>query len=283
MTGIGSILMRSCNQREPNRVRKKDSVKQRFRTGGCLAGWVLVALTMCLGIEAWAYESVPVAEGATVRGTVTFIGTVPPPKEFEVRRYLDHEYCSQRSDLNGYRLMREITVRADGGLKDVLVMVEGVERGKPFSFTDAQVEANRCRFLPFVTVVGDKRQIAVFNRDPVPHDIQGYAFDQTGGDMVFYRPSLEASGTTDAVQLVNGRKVFSMQCSMHPYMQSWGYAIDHPYFSVTDAAGSFSIDDLPPGKYRLKVWHPILGTREQALTVTANETISLSLWFEAKD
>jgi hypothetical protein len=258
-------------------------VKQGFRTGDGVVGWVLVVLMMCLGTEARAYESVPVVEGATVRGTVTFIGTVPPPKEFELRRYLDHEYCTQRSDLNGYRLMREITVRPDGGLKDVLVMVEGVERGKPFPFADAQVEASRCRFVPFVTVVGDKRLITMFNRDPVPHDIQGYAFDQTGGDMVFYRPSLEVSGTTEAVQLVNGRRVFSMQCSMHPYMQSWGYAIDHPYFSVTDAAGAFSIDDLPPGKYLLKVWHPILGMREQALTITANETVSLNLWFEAKD
>lgn len=258
-------------------------MKRGLRIRHCLVGWVSVVLMICSGTEAWAYESVPVVEGATVRGTVTFIGTVPPPKEFELRRYLDHEYCSQRSDLNGHRLMREITVRSDGGLKDVLVMIEGVERGKPFSFTDAKMEASHCRFVPFVTVVGDKRLITVFNRDPVPHDIQGYAFDQTGGDMAFYRPSLEAGGTTDTVQLANERKVFSVQCSMHPYMQSWGYAIDHPYFSVTDAAGSFYIGDLPPGKYRLKVWHPVLGMREQALTVAANETVSLDLWFEAKD
>lgn len=264
-------------------MRRKDSVKREFRTVGCLAGWVLVTLVICLGAETWAYESAPVVEGATVRGTVTFLGTVPAPKEFELRRYLDHEYCRQLSDGHGYRIMRELTVRSDGGLKDVLVMVEGVERGKPFPFTDAKVEANLCQFVPFVTVVGDKRLITIVNRDPVPHDIQGYAFDQTGGDMVFYRPSLEAEGTTDTVQLVNGRRVFSMQCSMHPYMQSWGYAIDHPYFSVTDAAGSFSIQDIPPGKYRLKVWHPILGMREQALTVAANERVSLELWFQAKD
>lgn len=259
------------------------NVKRGLRVGVCVAGWVLVILTMCPAMQVWAYESGPVVAGSTVRGTVTFIGTVPPPKEFELRRSLDHEYCSQLSDGHGNRIMREFTVRSDGGFKDVLVMVEGVERGKPFPFADAQVESSRCQFLPFVAVVGDKRLITVFNRDPIPHDIQGYAFDETGGDMVFYRPSLEANGTTDAVQLVKGRKVFSMQCSMHPYMQSWGYAIDHPYFSVTDAAGSFFIDDVPPGKYRLKVWHPILGMREQALTVSANETISLQLWFEAKD
>ena len=79
MTGFRSIRMRSLNQCETSRVRRKDNVKQRFRTRDCLVGWVLVVLMVCLGTEARAYESVPVVEGATVRGTVTFIGTVPPP------------------------------------------------------------------------------------------------------------------------------------------------------------------------------------------------------------
>ena len=45
-----------------------------------------------------------------------------------------------------------------------------------------------------------------------------------------------------------------------PYMKNWGYAVDNPYYAVTDETGSFPIEDLPPGTYRLKAWHPILGT-----------------------
>jgi hypothetical protein len=67
---------------------------------------------------------------------------------------------------------------------------------------------------------------------------------------------------------------------MHPYMQNWGYAVDNPYYAVTDATGSFSIQDLPSGTYRLKAWHPILGTQEQEFTVAPNEKISLELSFE---
>jgi hypothetical protein len=33
----------------------------------------------------------------------------------------------------------------------VVVVVEGVQSGKPFTFANAQVEANVCQFLPFVT------------------------------------------------------------------------------------------------------------------------------------
>lgn len=240
-----------------------------------------MVLTSLLSAEAWAYESKPVKDGATVRGSVTVTGTVPAPKEFDLRRYPDHEFCSTLSDGRGYRRLREVTFRPDGSLQDVVVAVQGVEHGKPFPFTEAEVEADLCRFLPFVTVINDTRQVTVSNRDPVPHDIQGLASDQTGGGMAFYRPSLEASGTTELVNLGKGQQVFTMHCSLHPYMQSWGYAVDNPYFAVTDATGSFSIEDLPPGTYRLKAWHPILGTQEQELTVTANETVLLELSFNA--
>lgn len=245
-------------------------------------GCVSAFLTIGLRTDAGAYESAPVVDGGTVRGTVMFKGTVPEPKEFELRRSPDSEFCGALSDGNGHRLLKEVTIGQEGGLKDVVVLVEGIQKGKPFTFTDAEVEASLCQFLPFVTVVSDKRRITVFNRDPVPHDIQGYAYDQAGVDIVLNRPALHVSGTTDVVQLGKGRKAFTMQCGMHPYMQSWGYAIDNPYYAVTDPKGSFAIGDLPAGTYHIKAWHPILGSQERDMTVKPNETVSLDLSFEAK-
>ena len=100
-------------------------VKQHIRTGIQLTAGVLAVLTPWLGTEAWAYKSAPVKEGATVQGTVTVTETTPAPQEFELRRFPDHEYCSKLSDGYGYRLLREVTARPDGGLKDVVAVVEG--------------------------------------------------------------------------------------------------------------------------------------------------------------
>ena len=240
----------------------------------------MLSLGLCENAE--AYESGTVSNGATVQGKVTFSGTVPDPKVFELRRYYDREYCAVLSDGKGHRLLKEVNIGPDGGLKDVVVVIEGIERGKPFSFTDAEVEASLCQFMPFVTVVSDKRRITVFNRDPVSHDIQGYAYDQAGVDIVLHRPALHVSGTTDVVQLVKGRKVFTMQCGMHPYMQNWGYAIENPYYAVTNLNGSFAIGDLPAGTYHIKAWHPILGSQEREITVKSNETVSLDFLFAYK-
>ena len=229
-----------------------------------------------------AYEAAAVTDGAVVRGQITLKGAVPEPKQFELRRYPDRVFCGALSNGDGYRQFKEVNVGANGGLKDVVIVVEGVQEGKPFVSADAQVEANVCQFLPYVTVVSDRGQLTVVNRDPVSHDIQGYTYDQAGVDIVLHRSSLKATGTTDIVNLVKGRKVFTMQCGMHPYMQNWGYAIDNPYYAVTDPSGSFTIGDLPAGTYRIKAWHPTLGSHEQDLTVKPNETVSLDFTFGAK-
>src|SRR3989338_8055580 len=110
-----------------------------------------------------AYDSVAATNGGTLQGKVSLKGSPPPPKEFELRRYPDRTFCGLISDGNGNRLLHEVIAGQDGGLKDVVVVIEGVQRGKPFTFTGARVEASICQFLPFVTVVGDKREITVTN------------------------------------------------------------------------------------------------------------------------
>jgi hypothetical protein len=257
-------------------------VRPSIIVGVCLGLLAQMILTFDPRAEAGAYETAAVMDGAVVRGKVSFAGTAPEPKEFELRRYPDRIFCGALSDGSGRRFLKEVNVGRDGGLKDVVVVVEGVRRGKPFTFTDAKVEANVCQFLPFVTVVSDKRELTVTNRDPVSHDIQGYAYDQAGVDIVLHRPSLKATGTTDTVNLVKGRKVFTMQCGMHPYMQNWGYAIDNPYYAVTDQDGSFFIGDLPPGTYIVKAWHPTLGIQERDVTVEPNGTATFDVLFDAK-
>ncbi len=248
--------------------------------------WMTICVSALLSLgcleNTEAYESGTVTDGAIVRGKITFKGTVPEPKEFKLHRYPDRAFCGELSDGNGHRLLREVNVGPDGGLKDVVIVVEDIQKGKPFTFTDAEVEATMCQFLPFVTVISDKRRVTVVNRDPVAHDIQGYAYDLAGVDIVLHRPALNASGTSDVVQLVKGRKVFTMQCGMHPYMQNWGYAIDNPYYAVTDSSGSFTLADLPAGTYQIKAWHPIVGTQAQTITVRPNETVSFDLSFEGK-
>jgi hypothetical protein len=56
----------------------------------------------------------------------------------------------------------------------------------------------------------------------------------------------------------------------------------HPYFSVTNPSGAFSIKNLPPGQYTLSAWHEKLGTLSQKVTVAAGEAKTLEFAFKPK-
>jgi Carboxypeptidase regulatory-like domain len=44
-------------------------------------------------------------------------------------------------------------------------------------------------------------------------------------------------------------------CDAHPHMSAWMIVHDSPYYAVTDERGSFRIDGVPPGSYKVTLWH----------------------------
>ena len=71
--------------------------------GLCLAVCAQAAMVAGLHTDGLAYESGTVKDGAVVRGTVSFKGTAPAPKVFEMRRYPDQVFCGALSDGAGHR------------------------------------------------------------------------------------------------------------------------------------------------------------------------------------
>lgn len=248
------------------------------------------ALYLVIGVAVWllgigqgaAYEEAPVLDGGTVTGTITFTGDVPPPKSFELRRAPDPAFCGALSDGLGSRLLREVAIDQAGRLQDVVVMIEGVRAGKPFILQETRLETNICQFVPFVSVVRDHHPVSVTNLDPVAHDLQVYERDEEHVFIMFHRPALIKTGTTDVVKFTGERREITMQCGMHPYMQGHGVAVDNPYYAMTGLDGAFTIKDLPAGTYRVRAWHPILGTQEQQLTIEAGGTAALGFTFHAR-
>jgi len=258
-------------------------------------------LVLVLASPAWSYEEIAVTNGGTITGKVTMTGGKPIPKGFTLVTFPDPVYCGRISTGTGWRLLDEFTIAADGGLKDVVVMLAEVPRGKPFSFTPPTIEARDCRFLPFVTTVRDKQDVIVLNMDPVMHDIQAYETSHLGPRVLFnvplpmnphhpssagvnaqYHKHLAGEPMTQTIQMTKGRRIFVMQCGFHAYMESWGMAVDNPYYAVTGPDGAFTIAEVPPGDYTLVAWHPQAGTAlEQKVTVTAKGKTTAGFQFKS--
>jgi hypothetical protein len=45
-------------------------------------------------------------------------------------------------------------------------------------------------------------------------------------------------------------------CNIHDWMEAYVLVVDSPYFAKTGEDGKALLRQLPPGEYRLRVWHP---------------------------
>ena len=248
-----------------------------------LVGW--------LAETAWAYEEITVSDGGTLMGTVKLEGTVPKPKGYNLVTLPDPLYCGRISDGQGWRILQPFQIGPEAEFREVVVYLDGIDKGKPFDKTGVpKIEAKDCLFVPFTTIVRDDQTVTVVNMDPVMHDIQAYETSHLGprvlfnvplpmnpqhprnfkdrSDAAMYHKHMAGAPMKQLVNLRKGRRTFVMQCGFHAYMESWGVAVSNPYFAKTDDRGRFTITDVPPGTYKLVVWHPyIRSVIEQTVTI----------------
>jgi hypothetical protein len=64
-------------------------------------------------------------------------------------------------------------------------------------------------------------------------------------------------------------------------MSGYMVVVKGPY-AVSDAKGSYKIQDLPPGNYTLTAWQETYGTQTQKITVTAGKPATANFTFKAK-
>ncbi|HET6675342.1 MAG TPA: carboxypeptidase-like regulatory domain-containing protein [Nitrospiraceae bacterium] len=260
---------------------------------------LLSAAVLISSGSSWAYEEMAVIGGGAITGKVTMTGGKPTPKGFNLITFPDPVYCGRISTGTGWRILDEFTMAGDRGLKDVVVLLTDAKKGKSFKFEAPTIEAKDCRFLPFITVVKDRAEVTVMNMDPVMHDIQAYETSHLGPRVLFNTPlpmnphhkrnvdadtheHLAGQPMTQVIHMTKGRRFFVMQCGFHAYMESWGMAVDNPYYALTGADGTFSLSDVPPGEYTLMAWHPSVGAPlESKVTVSAKGSVQKDFVFSA--
>lgn len=262
---------------------------------------VALALLLSCAESASAYEEIVVTNGGTLTGTVTLAGSVPKPKGYNLTIMPDPVYCGRISDGQGWRILQPFQVGPAGEFREVVVYLEGVDKGKPFDEGGLpKIEAKDCLFVPFTTVVRDDQTVTVVNMDPVMHDLQAYETSQLGprvlfnvplpmnpqhprnlkerSDAAMYHKHMAGAPSKQLVNLSKGRGVFVMQCGFHAYMESWGVAVTNPYFAKTDEQGRFTMTDVPPGTYKLVVWHPYIRSRiEQTVTIGSKGAVEANI------
>jgi len=63
----------------------------------------------------------------------------------------------------------------------------------------------------------------------------------------------------------------------HTWMRAWVVVAEHPFYAVTGPNGEFALDNVPPGKYTLKIWQEVLGTVTREVTVGDKDTTGVTV------
>jgi plastocyanin len=73
--------------------------------------------------------------------------------------------------------------------------------------------------------------------------------------------------------------VATLLCNVHPEMEGYVLAVETPYFAVSEKDGSYTIKDVPPGKYTLKIWHEKLKGQDVSVEVPekGNATVDFDI------
>ncbi|RRJ85038.1 hypothetical protein [Aestuariirhabdus litorea] len=227
----------------------------------------LISLSLSTLALAAPYQEVAVSEGGKVTGKVTFSGTDTPPQPYSITK--DNSACG-----TGVREIDFIKVK-EGGLSDVVVFLEKVGKGKPFPPQPVVVDQEECYFLPYLSVMHNGDTLTSVNKDSVLHNIHTYEQIQAGKKLakktVFNLSQPEPGTLTKTIQLKRGNAM-KLECDAHDFMHAFVFVAKNPYYALVNEDGTFTIADIPPGKYKLKSWHGTLGEQSAAVEVTANAT-----------
>jgi len=126
-------------------------------------------------------------------------------------------------------------------------------------------------FIPYVTAISVGTAVVFPNEDNVQHHI--YSLSKAKR---FEKP-LYAPGSRESV-IFDQPGVVTIGCNIHDWMVAYIVVLPTPYFAKTGADGRVALAGLPPGSFRLEVWHPLLpAPQDRTLTLAADATESFVL------
>jgi plastocyanin len=237
--------------------------------GGTLRAVVVGgALVVALGIQIAGQSPAPPAAAAqpgTIVGHVRLTG--PAPANPPIRMGVD-PVCASLSRTT--RVVQEFVLRdANGGLANSFVNVEGSFPKTPPPSQPVTITQQNCIYAPRMVAARVGQTLIVINRDATLHNVHTV---MTKGN-VFNITQPNAGNVFSYV--LKAAEIIRLRCEVHSWMMGYVGVVDHPYFAMTKADGSFTIARVPAGRRTIHVWHEAFGDLTRTVVVKPGETVTV--------
>ncbi|MSR43066.1 MAG: hypothetical protein EXS19_03405 [Pedosphaera sp.] len=161
-----------------------------------------------------------------------------------------------------------------GGLADVFIYIKsGLTGAAPApSATPAVLDQVGCEYTPYVIGVQVNQKMNVLNSDALLHNVHPTPIVE--GNKEFNRAQLP-KGPPISTAWPQSEILLRFKCDVHPWMFAYVGVVEHPYFAVSAKDGSFTIKNVPAGKYVIEALHRKTGKPvAKEVTVGANGAVA---------
>ena len=207
--------------------------------------------------------------GGGIKGKVVFVGTTPAPRKLEVT--IDQYLCGAEKDAEDLLLSPQKEIR------NAVVWLENPPANAAWPGRAQKVEIDQkvCVYIPRIVVVPAGGTVDFLNSDRLLHNVHATpshnaAFNRT-----------QPKNRTIPITFVKP-EIIQIVCDLHPWMTAWVVVAAHPYYAITGVDGQFVFDNLPPGQYRLQIWHESLGTASAPVTVGGQQPARVTVEMKAR-
>ena len=155
-------------------------------------------------------------------------------------------------------------------LRDAIAILEPIGRHmEPEKRPTLRIKTSGKRFVPRVAWTTPGSEVVFPNQDHILHNV----FSVTPGDAFdtgHYEPGDAPRWTAQNSGLVK------LYCNVHRKMNAFLWVVQTPYVEVLDNREGIDFPYLPPGHYKLRLWHPEVG--EKDFEVSVGDSITKGDW-----
>jgi len=233
-----------------------------------LAPWLWIVALLFPQAIVLAAEATT-GHGGIITGFVRLEG--PEPKLSNLQIVKSTDVCKNVPN-------ETVVVGPGQGIRYVVVTLEGVPASEAVEAEAVhELDNAGCRFVPHVQAMQKNQLLVLKNTDPILHTDHAL-FQNTQPQ---FNVGLYPGKVTHKPMVSPG--VVKIQCDVHPWMSAYIIVTENPYYAVSDAYGEYQISDVPPGVYRLKVWHERLGMQEKKIEIKDGAASKMDFLFTAAE
>lgn len=212
------------------------------------------------------------ADAATLTGLVKFEGAAPKMNNIQMSA---DPYC-QSQHTGAAPTEEDVVTGPAGELANVFVYIKDIKGNFPAPSTPVVIDQKGCQYHPHVNAVMVGQPLQIKNDDATLHNVHAMPVSNSQ-----FNEGQPVQGMVSTKHLDKPEMTpFKIKCDVHGWMKSYMAVMPHPFYSVSQANGTFTIANLPPGQYTVVAWHEKYGQQEQQVTVGAKESKALNFTFK---